>query len=41
MEKAVPGWDEAQRQATELLGDEGLALLERAAKKLLQTRPEA
>src|SRR5271154_2253345 len=36
IEKAVPAWEEAQRQATELLGSEGIALLERAAKKLRQ-----
>jgi DNA-binding MarR family transcriptional regulator len=41
IEKAVPAWEAAQRRATELLGDEGLALLGRAAKKLRQTRPEA
>ena len=41
IEKAVPAWEEAQRQATELLGSEGVALLDRAAKKLRQTRPEA
>jgi DNA-binding MarR family transcriptional regulator len=41
IEKAVPAWKEAQRQATELLGSEGIALLDRAAKKLRQTRPEA
>src|SRR5262245_2597439 len=34
IEKAVPAWEEAQRQATELLGDEGIAWLERAATKL-------
>jgi DNA-binding MarR family transcriptional regulator len=34
IEKAVPAWEEAQGQATELLGDEGIALLEKAAKKL-------
>ena len=34
VEKAVPAWEEAQRQATELLGDEGIALLDRAARKL-------
>jgi DNA-binding MarR family transcriptional regulator len=34
IEKAIPAWEEAQRQATELLGDEGIALLNRAAKKL-------
>jgi DNA-binding MarR family transcriptional regulator len=41
IEKAVPAWEEAQRQATELLGSEGIALLDRAARKLRQTRPEA
>jgi DNA-binding MarR family transcriptional regulator len=41
IEKAVPAWEEAQRQATELLGSEGVTLLDRAAKKLRQTRPEA
>src|SRR3954465_470907 len=41
IEKAVPAWEEAQRQANELLGEEGIALLDRAAKKLRQTRPEA
>jgi DNA-binding MarR family transcriptional regulator len=34
IEKAVPGWEEAQRRAGELLGDEGIALLDKAAKKL-------
>src|SRR5271167_4987010 len=34
IEKAVPAWEEAQRQAVELLGDEGIALLNRTAKKL-------
>ena len=34
IEKAVPAWHEAQSQATDLLGDEGAALLERTAKKL-------
>jgi DNA-binding MarR family transcriptional regulator len=33
IEKAVPAWEEAQRQATELLGSEGLALLDKAARK--------
>src|SRR3954471_9453610 len=36
IEKAVPAWEEAQRRASELLGDEGIALLDRAAKKLRQ-----
>src|SRR5881397_1621137 len=38
IEKAVPAWEEAQRQATELLGEEGIALLDRAAKKLRQAQ---
>src|SRR5947207_8860329 len=40
IEKAVPAWEEAQRRATELLGDEGIALLDRAAKKLRQPKVE-
>ena len=34
IETAVPAWEEGQRQAVELLGDEGIALLNKAAKKL-------
>ena len=34
IEKAVPAWEKAQRQAIELLGDEGIALLDKAAKKV-------
>jgi DNA-binding MarR family transcriptional regulator len=34
IEKAVPAWEAAQRQATELLGSEGIALLDKAAKKV-------
>ena len=34
LEKAVPAWEQAQKQAEELLGDEGIALLNKAAKKL-------
>ena len=34
VEKAIPAWEVAQRQATELLGSEGTALLDQAAKKL-------
>ena len=41
IEKAVPAWEEAQRQAAELLGEEGIGLLERAAKKLRQSKPVA
>src|ERR687884_1706379 len=33
IEKAVPAWEEAQRRAAELLGDEGIGLLDRAARK--------
>src|SRR5258707_14148653 len=40
IEKAGPAWEEAQRRATELLGEEGIALLDRAAKKLRQARAE-
>jgi DNA-binding MarR family transcriptional regulator len=40
IEKAVPAWEAAQRQATELLGSEGVSLLDKAAKKvgMLQSR---
>jgi DNA-binding MarR family transcriptional regulator len=34
IEKAVPAWEEAQRRAAVLLGDDGIALLDRAARKL-------
>src|SRR5207248_11578932 len=34
IEKAIPAWEEAQRQAKELLGSEGVALLDKAGKKL-------
>src|SRR5881397_3353108 len=34
IEKAVPAWETAQREAAELLGDEGIALLDKAARKL-------
>src|SRR5215204_7701837 len=34
IEKAIPAWEEAQRQANELLGSEGTALLDQTAKKL-------
>jgi DNA-binding MarR family transcriptional regulator len=33
IEKAVPAWQMAQRRACELLGDEGIASLDRAVKK--------
>jgi DNA-binding MarR family transcriptional regulator len=41
IEKAVPAWEEAQRQASELLGAEGVALLDRAAKKLRAAKSES
>lgn len=34
IEKAVPAWERAQQQAEELLGSGGVALLDKAAKKL-------
>ena len=34
LEKAGPAWEEGQRQATELLGEEGIALLNQTARKL-------
>jgi DNA-binding MarR family transcriptional regulator len=30
IEKAIPAWEKAQRQAEELLGEEGIALLDKA-----------
>jgi len=40
LERAVPAWEEAQRRATELLGEEGIALLDRAARKLRESKAE-
>src|SRR3984957_4330127 len=34
IEKAIPAWEEGQGQAADLLGNEGIALLDKAAKKL-------
>jgi DNA-binding MarR family transcriptional regulator len=34
IEKAAPAWEAAQRRAAELLGEEGVALLDRAARKV-------
>ena len=41
LEKAVPAWEQAQRQAGELLGEDGVALLTKTAGKLgmPQARP--
>ena len=40
IKKAVPAWEEAQRQAVELLGDEGIALLNKAAKRLASAKTD-
>ena len=40
IEKAGPAWHGAQSQATDLLGDEGIALLDRVAKKLRDAKAE-
>jgi DNA-binding MarR family transcriptional regulator len=34
IDKAVPAWEEAQRRAADLLGGEGVAALDKAARKL-------
>ena len=34
IEKAIPAWEKAQQQASELLGSEGIALLDKAARKV-------
>ena len=34
IQKAVPAWEKAQRQAADLLGDEGIALLDKAARRV-------
>jgi DNA-binding MarR family transcriptional regulator len=34
IEKSIPAWEEAQLQASELLGSEGTALLDKVARKL-------
>src|SRR5437868_12200005 len=41
LERAVPAWEQAQSQATELLGEDGVALLTKTASKLgmPQTKP--
>src|SRR5579875_1751174 len=38
IEEAVPAWEEAQRRASELLGDEGISLLDKAARKVGMSR---
>ncbi len=34
LDKAIPAWEKAQREAEEMLGTEGVAVLDRAAKKV-------
>ena len=34
IEKAIPAWEKAQQQASELLGSEGISLLDKSAKKV-------
>jgi DNA-binding MarR family transcriptional regulator len=34
IEKAIPAWEKAQQQASELLGNEAIALLDKAARKV-------
>src|SRR5262245_46023681 len=36
IEKVAPAWEKAQRQAEALLGEEGLAVLDKAARKVRQ-----
>lgn len=38
IERAIPAWEEAQRQASELLGEQGIASLDKAAKNLRAER---
>ncbi|HEV3445192.1 MAG TPA: MarR family winged helix-turn-helix transcriptional regulator, partial [Gemmataceae bacterium] len=41
LERAVPAWEEAQSQALEFLGDDGITLLSKAASKLGMPRAKA
>ena len=38
IEKAFPAWEKAQRQAAELLGEQGANLLDKAARKLREAQ---
>ena len=40
IERAFPAWEEAQRQAEELLGDAGRSLLDQVARNVRQTRTQ-
>jgi DNA-binding MarR family transcriptional regulator len=41
LQRAIPAWEEAQGQAQKLLGHEGMALLDKAARKLGMKRASA
>jgi len=41
LERAVPAWEKAQRQTGELLGDEGVTLLTKMARKLEMSNPRS
>jgi DNA-binding MarR family transcriptional regulator len=38
IERAAPAWQKAQRRATKLLGDEGIAVLERVGQRLARSK---
>ncbi len=40
LERAVPAWEKAQQQAGDLLGEDGIALLNRTAGKMGMPQPE-
>src|SRR5438046_8775226 len=39
LERAVPAWEQAQKQAGELLGQDGVALLTKTARRLRMLQP--
>ena len=41
LERAVPAWDQGQKKASELLGQDGVTLLTKTAKKLRMLQPNA
>lgn len=40
LERAVPAWEEAQQQAGDLLGEDGVALLNKTASKMGMPQPK-
>ena len=40
IDRAVPAWEQGQRQAIELLGSEGVTLLDKATKKLRRPKSD-